>query len=120
MSWKDNLTLECNKGCNCKQNDFDPICFKEEDRIMYSSCQAGCLSYDKELGIVGNCSCLPNPDIILERGTCADKSECQTMFYIFVGVRTFVSFIDSFGRIGNMLIGYRCDSMHIMNSIIQP
>jgi len=107
-SWSLNLTEECNAGCNCNAETFDPVCFQEEDKVFYSPCHAGCVeSYE---GKLANCSCIPSDDlssVTLTKGTCTDKVKCPRMFYAFVALGAAIRLIDSFGRIGNMLIGYR-------------
>jgi hypothetical protein len=108
LSYKLNLTNDCNAACNCQKSNFDPACYVEEDKIFYSPCHAGCLNYDKETGIIGNCSCLPDAGILLQRGTCTDKPNCRTIFMLFIIIRVIISFLDSFGRIGNILITFRC------------
>lgn len=104
-SWSLNLTQECNAGCNCNSETFDPVCYQEEDTVFYSPCHAGCENVT-DTGILSNCTCVP-ADATVVKGTCTDKTTCYHMFYAFVGIGAFIRLVDSFGRIGNMLIGYR-------------
>ncbi|CAG5129587.1 unnamed protein product [Candidula unifasciata] len=46
----------CNKGCNCRDNSYFPIC-GDDGRTYYSPCHAGCLQ--AELRVYQNCSCIP-------------------------------------------------------------
>ncbi|OXA43717.1 Solute carrier organic anion transporter family member 1A2 [Folsomia candida] len=100
-----NLTVACNADCNCKANKISPVCWKEKQTIFYSACHAGCTTFQD--GGVSNCSCIDaDPTAILTPGTCNEG--CLTMFLIFLGVNAFIKLIDSSGRIGNMLVSYRC------------
>jgi hypothetical protein len=99
-----NLTAECNVDCNCKVNKMFPVCYKETNTMFYSACHAGCTYHVN--GTISDCSCLPSPSDELKMGPCSEN--CWNMFLVFLGVSAVIKLIDSSGRIGNMLVSYRC------------
>ncbi|CAL8069741.1 unnamed protein product [Orchesella dallaii] len=100
-----NLTTSCNMDCNCKSNKVFPVCYRETNQVFYSACHAGC---NVNLnGTISDCACLPNPAMdTLTIGTC--NQGCFWTFVIFLGVNAAIKLLDSSGRIGNMLVSYRC------------
>lgn len=68
-----NLTSSCNIDCNCMANKIQPVCYREKNEIFYSACHAGCTigdPLDDGSFAISNCSCLPDPKIVLTQGTC--------------------------------------------------
>jgi len=100
-----NLTSSCNQDCHCKAAKILPVCYEEMNTIYYSACHAGCQSFT-ENGTFSNCSCIPDPSATVTLGNCSEG--CGQMFVIFLAVSALIKFIDATGRIGNMLISYRC------------
>ncbi|ODN05136.1 Solute carrier organic anion transporter family member 1C1 [Orchesella cincta] len=99
-----NLTTSCNLDCNCKSNKVFPVCYRETNQVFYSACHAGCTV---ELnGTISNCACIADPMATLTVGTC--NQGCFSTFVIFLGVNAAIKLLDSSGRIGNMLVSYRC------------
>jgi hypothetical protein len=98
-----NLTSQCNVDCNCKVNKIQPVCHRETNEIYYSACHAGCITNDN--GTISGCSCIADPMATITLGTCNEG--CFTSFVIFLAVNAAIKLLDSSGRIGNMLVGYR-------------
>ncbi|CAL8072089.1 unnamed protein product [Orchesella dallaii] len=102
-SW--NLTTQCNADCNCKTSKILPVCYKETNTVFYSACHAGCKVYENNT--ISDCQCItdnPNPTVTL--GNCAEG--CTSIFILFLCISALIKFCDATGRIGNMLISYRC------------
>ena len=112
-SW--NLTATCNADCNCKVNKMLPVCFKEENRVYYSACHAGCTTFVNSTG--SDCSCLPTPESTVTLGTCSEG--CYKTFLVFLGVNALIKLLDSSGRIGKFctftwLSTYNVFTFHIL------
>jgi len=104
-----NLTTQCNTNCDCQASKLLPVCFKEENKVFYSACHAGCTSYDD--GIISNCSCISDsPAATVTLGSCAES--CSKVFIIFMAINALIKLLDSTGRIGNMLVSYRYAFKH--------
>ena len=99
------LTLPCNTNCHCHTNKILPVCYKETNTVFYSACHAGCEVYNEMNQSSTHCACLPNPNDTVSVGNCGES--CSHIFLIFLGVNALIKFVDSTGRIGNMLISYR-------------
>lgn len=98
-----NLTSECNTECNCKTSKILPICHKETNTVYYSACHAGCMSFENNT--ISNCKCIgDNATVAL--GNCSEG--CTAIFILFLAIGALIKFCDATGRIGNMLISYRC------------
>ncbi len=105
-----NLSSTCNEDCNCKTSKILPVCYKEENTVYYSACHAGCTSFDKEMQTFSNCSCINNENPTVVLGNCSEG--CAKVFLLFLAISALIKFIDSTGRIGNMLISYRYEFIH--------
>ncbi|CAG7725964.1 unnamed protein product [Allacma fusca] len=99
-----NLTSSCNTDCNCLNNKFAPVCDKVSNQLFYSACHAGCTSYAN--GTISNCACLASPESTVTLGTCNEG--CFYTFIVFLGMNAFIKLIDGSGRVGNLLVSYRC------------
>ncbi len=110
-----NLTTNCNADCNCKTSKILPVCYEETNTVYFSACHAGCTEYDGK-DFIGNCKCVGDggqgangfggegPKVKL--GNCAGG--CTGIFILFLGISAAIKFFEATGRIGNMLISYRC------------
>lgn len=47
QSGMDKLNSECNTGCSCNKQDYNPICFKATELTYFSKCYAGCTNYSE-------------------------------------------------------------------------
>ncbi|ODM96224.1 Solute carrier organic anion transporter family member 1C1, partial [Orchesella cincta] len=100
-----NLTTQCNADCNCKTSKILPVCYKETNTVFYSACHAGCKVYENNT--ISDCQCITdNPNPTVKLGNCAEG--CTGIFILFLSVSALIKFCDATGRIGNMLISYRC------------
>lgn len=99
-----NLTTECNADCNCKTSKILPVCYKETNTVYYSACHAGCTLYENNT--LSNCKCVGAGDATLTLGNCSEG--CTGIFILFLSISALIKFFDATGRIGNMLISYRC------------
>lgn len=106
-----NLINECNLGCGCTTNIFQPVCGPDERTTYFSPCFAGCrglnTSDPKEML---DCKCLQELDgttltASASKGYCFD--DC-TMFVPFVAVLALAKVIFATSRAGSALIGLRC------------
>ncbi|XP_048357460.1 solute carrier organic anion transporter family member 1B3-like [Sphaerodactylus townsendi] len=88
---EEKLWSPCNSDCNCKNNNWDPVC--GDNGITYmSACLAGCktsLGIGKDM-VFHNCSCVgasgpSNSSAVL--GQCP-RAECSNMFPYFTAVLT--------------------------------
>ncbi|ODN02542.1 Solute carrier organic anion transporter family member 1B1, partial [Orchesella cincta] len=102
------LQQSCSSDCNCAKGQVTPVCYQDKQLMFYSACHAGCKSYDATNQLFAECSCLPSPDITLSLGKCVDASACYYTFVILIALMAMLRFGSSFGRIGNVLIPYRC------------
>lgn len=93
-----NLTIPCNVDCNCQTNKMLPVCYKEENKLFYSACHAGCTIMNTTDDTATSCSCLPAMTDIVTLGTCSEG--CQTIFITFLAVNAVIKLLDSSGRIG--------------------
>ncbi|XP_075237516.1 organic anion transporting polypeptide 33Ea [Lycorma delicatula] len=124
---------ECNNACNCQGVKYNPVCLESEAVIFFSACHAGCSS-QKSIGnskmVYNNCSCIypqivelkipkeniedekhkyqhySDPHVTLESGPC--KNNCFSSFVIFISITCIMHFLGSSGKIGNILVNYRC------------
>lgn len=100
-----NLTAQCNQDCNCKTSKILPVCHTETSTVYYSACHAGCSVYENET--ISNCKCVSDdPGVTVKLGNCSEG--CMGIFILFLAISALIKFCDATGRIGNMLISYRC------------
>ncbi|XP_062984838.1 solute carrier organic anion transporter family member 4C1 [Elgaria multicarinata webbii] len=97
-----NLNAPCNAHCRCMPSEFLPICGADEVQY-FSPCYAGCtsVSVHKHSKVYSNCSCIVNPQIVIENtvngaksGKC--KSKCTVLpwflsFFFLTVVFTFMA-----------------------------
>ncbi|NXE53952.1 SO1C1 protein, partial [Casuarius casuarius] len=113
------LFSECNSGCICSKNDWDPIC--GENGITYiSACLAGCQASNGsgKNTVFYNCSCVG----ILESssrsssavvGPCQKGNECPKMFLYFLVISVITSFTLSIGGTPGYILLLRCIKPHL-------
>nr|XP_034984357.1 solute carrier organic anion transporter family member 1C1-like isoform X2 [Zootoca vivipara] len=113
------LFSECNSGCICSKNEWDPIC--GENGITYiSACLAGCKTSNgsgKDM-IFYNCSCVGNTELSSRQssavmGPCQKGNECPKMFLYFLVVSVITSFTLSIGGTPGYILLLRCINPHL-------
>ncbi|XP_034019326.1 solute carrier organic anion transporter family member 1C1-like [Thalassophryne amazonica] len=106
----DTLLSQCNTGCSCSVNQWDPVC--AQNGITYASpCLAGCQSSTgtgKKM-VFHNCSCLggwmvPAQNMSTVLGQCPRKSNCNHMFKILTALSTLGSFISGLGGTAGYIV----------------
>ncbi|XP_054844657.1 solute carrier organic anion transporter family member 1C1 isoform X2 [Eublepharis macularius] len=108
------LFSECNLGCICSKNEWDPIC--GENGITYiSACLAGCkMSNGSGKSMVFyNCSCVeitefssrPSSAVV---GPCQNGKECPQMFLYFLVISVITSYTLSIGGTPGYILLLRC------------
>ncbi|XP_011500421.1 PREDICTED: solute carrier organic anion transporter family member 5A1 [Ceratosolen solmsi marchali] len=112
---KMNLTTPCNVACNCELVKYAPVCHEATKTTFISACHAGCRSVINDTSF-GDCACIPaivSPsnvkqsasDVVIA-GPC--KENCFQPYMLFSIVSTFINILGCSGRIGNVLLNYRC------------
>ncbi|KAK0171245.1 hypothetical protein PV328_008995 [Microctonus aethiopoides] len=118
-----NFTTPCNIGCNCDGVKYSPVCHESSMTTYFSACHAGCTnSIDAKR--YGNCSCVANINInhmandtnlmnlssysidTVVLGPCLGK--CVKPYIYFVALSMVSHLLLSTGKIGNVLVNYRC------------
>lgn len=117
------LINNCNRNCSCDNLKYTPVCSTTNSMTYYSACHAGCsYAFNNSKGF-GNCTCLSplNPLGTIDgfsdtnstdtmntviSGPCAVN--CGYRFIIFLMVLCTMHFLGSTGKIGNILVNYRC------------
>ncbi|XP_053112159.1 solute carrier organic anion transporter family member 1C1 [Hemicordylus capensis] len=108
------LFSECNSGCVCSKNEWDPIC--GENGITYiSACLAGCrmANGSGKNTIFYNCSCVeiaewPSSYSSAVVGPCQKGSECPKMFLYFLVISVITSYTLSIGGTPGYILLLRC------------
>ncbi|XP_062426447.1 solute carrier organic anion transporter family member 1C1 isoform X1 [Rhea pennata] len=113
------LFSECNSGCLCSKNDWDPIC--GENGITYiSACLAGCQASNgsgKNI-VFYNCSCVgilesPSRSLSAVVGPCQKGNECPKMFLYFLVISVITSYTLSIGGTPGYILLLRCIKPHL-------
>uniref|UniRef100_A0A669Q8S8 Solute carrier organic anion transporter family member n=1 Tax=Phasianus colchicus TaxID=9054 RepID=A0A669Q8S8_PHACC len=113
------LLSECNLGCMCSQNDWDPIC--GENGITYiSACLAGCQASNGsgKNTVFFNCSCVgilesPSRSSSAVMGPCQKGNECPKMFLYFLVISVITSYTLSVGGTPGYILLLRCIKPHL-------
>ncbi|XP_015111744.1 solute carrier organic anion transporter family member 4C1 [Diachasma alloeum] len=114
-----NFTTACNIGCNCERVKYSPVCHRTSMITYFSACHAGCTS-SIDSRTFGNCSCVPDylelnetqsysvtpPENTVTLGPCL--ADCVKTHMIFAITSMINQFLLSTGKIGNVLVNYRC------------
>ncbi|CAD7086074.1 unnamed protein product [Hermetia illucens] len=118
----------CNENCHCDEVRYTPVCHEPSNQVFFSPCHAGCKTWEPKQNIYSNCSCLSNnttpffstispldslastikppPAEVLVGGLCTAKN-CSIQFYAFALFTMFIGWLNSTGKIGNILVNYR-------------
>ncbi|XP_061219839.1 solute carrier organic anion transporter family member 1C1-like [Neopsephotus bourkii] len=113
------LYSECNSGCACSKNDWDPIC--GENGVTYiSACLAGCQASNgsgKHM-VFFNCSCVgtlesPSQSSSAVVGPCQKGNECPKMFLYFLVISVITSYTLSVGGTPGYILLLRCIKPHL-------
>ncbi|NXJ03782.1 SO1C1 protein, partial [Odontophorus gujanensis] len=117
--YEQGLFSECNMGCMCSQNDWDPIC--GENGITYiSACLAGCQASNGtgKNTVYFNCSCVGilesssrNSSAVM--GMCQKGNECPKMFLYFLVISVITSYTLSIGGTPGYILLLRCIKPHL-------
>ncbi|NXL84394.1 SO1C1 protein, partial [Alectura lathami] len=117
--YEQGLFSECNSGCVCSQNDWDPIC--GENGITYvSACLAGCQASNGsgKNTVFFNCSCVgilesPSRSSSAVMGPCQKGNECPKMFLYFLVISVITSYTLSVGGTPGYILLLRCTKPHL-------
>ncbi|XP_074839834.1 solute carrier organic anion transporter family member 1C1 isoform X2 [Carettochelys insculpta] len=112
--YEQTLFSECNSGCICSKNEWDPIC--GENGITYvSACLAGCKTSNGsgKTTVFDNCSCVgitasPSKSSSAVMGTCQKGNECPKMFLYFLVISVITSYTLSIGGTPGYILLLRC------------
>ncbi|XP_072706043.1 solute carrier organic anion transporter family member 1C1 isoform X1 [Ciconia boyciana] len=113
------LFSECNSGCACSKNDWDPIC--GENGVTYiSACLAGCQASNGsgKNTVFFNCSCVgtlesPSRSSSAVVGPCQKGNECPKMFLYFLIISVITSYTLSVGGTPGYILLLRCIKPHL-------
>ncbi|NXN92632.1 SO1C1 protein, partial [Rhinopomastus cyanomelas] len=113
------LFSECNSGCACSHNDWDPIC--GENGVTYiSACLAGCQASNGsgKNTVFFNCSCVatldsPSQSYSAVVGPCQKGNECPKMFLYFLVISVITSYTLSVGGTPGYILLLRCIKPHL-------
>ncbi|NXG44765.1 SO1C1 protein, partial [Psilopogon haemacephalus] len=113
------LFSECNSGCACSKNDWDPIC--GENGVTYvSACLAGCHASNGsgKNTVYFNCSCVgtlesPSQSSSAVVGPCQKGNECPKMFLYFLVISVITSYTLSVGGTPGYILLLRCIKPHL-------
>ncbi|NXO92432.1 SO1C1 protein, partial [Certhia brachydactyla] len=112
------LFSECNSGCSCSKNDWDPIC--GEDGVTYvSACLAGCKASNGtgKNTVYFNCSCVGTFESSQSSsavvGPCQKGNKCPKMFLYFLVISVITSYTLSVGGTPGYILLLRCIKPHL-------
>ncbi|XP_058794444.1 solute carrier organic anion transporter family member 74D [Phymastichus coffea] len=127
-----NLISPCNTACNCELIKYSPVCHEATGTTFFSACHAGCQSIINDTNF-GDCRCVSNLhsmvkntllqgaslrledqplntfQTVIDRVTAGPcKQNCFPPYIMFTIVSTIINILGCSGRIGNVLLNYRC------------
>ncbi|XP_033370627.1 solute carrier organic anion transporter family member 1C1-like isoform X3 [Parus major] len=112
------LFSECNSGCSCSKDDWDPIC--GENGVTYvSACLAGCQASNGsgKNTVFFNCSCVGTFESSQSSsavvGPCQKGNECPKMFLYFLVISVITSYTLSVGGTPGYILLLRCIKPHL-------
>ncbi|XP_041254514.1 solute carrier organic anion transporter family member 1C1-like isoform X2 [Onychostruthus taczanowskii] len=112
------LFSECNSGCSCSRNDWDPIC--GDNGVTYvSACLAGCRTSNGtgKNTVFFNCSCVRTFESSQSSsavvGPCQKGKECPKMFLYFLVISVITSYTLSVGGTPGYILLLRCIKPHL-------
>uniref|UniRef100_A0A8C0Z926 Solute carrier organic anion transporter family member n=1 Tax=Cyanistes caeruleus TaxID=156563 RepID=A0A8C0Z926_CYACU len=112
------LFSECNSGCSCSKDDWDPIC--GENGVTYvSACLAGCQASNGsgKNTVFFNCSCVgtfeSSQGSSAVVGPCQKGNECPKMFLYFLVISVITSYTLSVGGTPGYILLLRCIKPHL-------
>jgi sodium-independent organic anion transporter len=123
----DTTGLPCRTACSCTEAEFRPTCSMDGSALFLSPCHAGCTTSSlrtvggEERTVYTGCSCVgPASNISLsplEAALAAPEEQlalaghcpgnCDTKFYLVIGIFATMSLLASTGRVGGTLISLR-------------
>ncbi|XP_066040525.1 solute carrier organic anion transporter family member 1C1 isoform X2 [Chamaea fasciata] len=116
--YKEALFSECNSGCSCSKNDWDPIC--GENGVTYvSACLAGCQASNGsgKNTVFFNCSCVGTFESSQSSsavvGPCQKGNDCPKMFLYFLVISVITSYTLSVGGTPGYILLLRCIKPHL-------
>ncbi|NXR72473.1 SO1C1 protein, partial [Pycnonotus jocosus] len=116
--YEEGLFSECNSGCSCSKNDWDPIC--GENGVTYvSACLAGCQASNGsgKSTVFFNCSCVGTFESSQSSsavvGPCQKGNECPKMFLYFLVISVITSYTLSVGGTPGYILLLRCIKPHL-------
>ncbi|KAJ6223786.1 hypothetical protein RDWZM_002331 [Blomia tropicalis] len=88
-----NLSSNCNNGCHCSTNQYEPMCDQRTGTTFYSPCFAGCRQSLKQ--DIEECLCLEanHTSILITSGTCLNQ--CGKYLYPFMFLLFIVTLLSS-------------------------
>lgn len=133
-----NLTAGCNADCNCVDVKYSPVCHEASKTTFFSACHAGCRTMldDKQCGNcsclplnelshiggyfdyfsssrafiseqqMSDSQALPSLFDKVKAGPCI--SDCNRPYLLFTVLTCVIQTLGCSGRIGNVLVNYRC------------
>ncbi|XP_063236896.1 solute carrier organic anion transporter family member 74D-like [Bacillus rossius redtenbacheri] len=113
---------ECNVDCGCANVRYQPVCDVEKDVTFYSPCHIGCrasrLDPNGTKTVFTHCDCAPgargadlpagDDGLVVANGPCA--VDCSRVIFVYIAIGFVVHVLGSSGRIGNVLVNFRCVS----------
>ncbi|XP_077302634.1 organic anion transporting polypeptide 33Ea [Arctopsyche grandis] len=131
LTGRSNLIVPCNNDCMCESIKYSPVCHKPTGQIYFSACHAGCKEQLSHSQVYTNCSCIASYPMInllnstnsknaegppynvpesdwnlLHAGSCS--AGCMFGYYMFSVIAMLTNVLGSSGKIGNILVNYRC------------
>ncbi|PNF14783.1 hypothetical protein B7P43_G07610 [Cryptotermes secundus] len=117
------LINDCNTNCHCDNLRYTPVCSGASGVTYYSACHAGCNYVFNNSKGFGNCTCLSPTNLLGSGGVTSDTNSttitnivtagpclvnCGSNFIIFLITTCIMHSLGSSGKIGNILVNYRC------------